>query len=304
MRPGSSRAGFLGGGLLRLAISCAALLAAPHWASADDKPQDISRIVSIGGDVTEVLFALGLGANVVAVDTTSEHPREALAAKKSVGYMRALSSEGVLSMNPTLIIASGGAGPPEVVAALKATPVPYIEVRCEDTPDGVAKKVRLIAGIVGAKDKGDALAQSIEADFKTLAEERAKITKPIHALYIIAVQNGRAIVGGTHTGADAIIHLAGAENVAAGIEGFKPLSDEAALSMAPDVIVMMQGRPGGGGASEIAAMPGLSATPAVKSGRILEFGGSYLLQFGPRAASAARALMQAFQTGAAVSGEK
>jgi iron complex transport system substrate-binding protein len=61
--------------LLRLAVSCIALLAPPLCATADDKPQDISRIVSIGGDVTEVLYALGMAGNVVAVDTTSEYPR-------------------------------------------------------------------------------------------------------------------------------------------------------------------------------------------------------------------------------------
>jgi iron complex transport system substrate-binding protein len=293
-----SRAGNLGAGLLRLAISCAALLAAPLWAAADDKPHDVSRIVSIGGDVTEVLYALGMAANVVAVDTTSEYPREALAEKKSVGYMRALSSEGVLSVNPTVIIASAGAGPPEVVAALKASNIPYVEVRCEDSPEGVVKKVKLIAGIVGAKDKGDALAASIEADFKKLEDERSKITRPARALYIIAVQNGRAIVGGKHTGADAIVRLAGGENAAAEIDGYKPLSDEAALSLAPDVIVTMPGREGDRKA-EIAAMPGLSATPAAKAGRILELGGSYILQFGPRAAAAARELMQTFATASA-----
>ena len=302
MRLAPSRAAISGAGLLRLAISCAALLAAPLSAAADDKPHDVSRIVSIGGDVTEVLYALGMAANVVAVDTTSEYPREALAEKKSVGYMRALSSEGVLSMSPSIIIASAGAGPPEVVAALKASKVPYVEVKCEDSPEGVVKKVKLIAGIVGATDKTDELAASIEADFKTLADERSKIAKPARVLYIIAIQNGRAIVGGKHTGADAIIGLAGGENAAAGIDGFKPLSDEAALAMAPDVIVTMPGREGDRKA-EIAAMPGLSATPAAKAGRILELGGSYLLQFGPRAAGAARELMQAFATDA-VPGKK
>src|SRR5262245_57916438 len=244
MRPGLMRTVITSAGILRLFALAVALLSSPLAAYADDKAHDISRIVSIGGDITEVLYALGMAAKVVAVDTTSEYPREALAEKKSVGYMRALSSEGVLSVDPTLIIASGGAGPPEVVAALKASKVPYVEVRCEDSPDGVVKKVRLIAAIVGAKEKGEELVKSIEADFAALAAERAKIEKPARALYIIAVQNGRAIVGGKHTGADAIIGLAGGENAAGSVDGFKPLSDEAALSMAPDVIVTMPAHTG------------------------------------------------------------
>jgi iron complex transport system substrate-binding protein len=171
-------------------------------------------------------------------------------------------------------------------------------VKGEETTAGVVKKVKLIAGIVGATDRADALAAGIETDFKTLADERSKIAKPARVLYIIAIQNGRAIVGGKHTGADAIIGLAGGENAAAAIDGFKPLSDEAALALAPDVIVTMPGHEGDRKA-EIAAMPGLSATPAAKAGRILELGGSYLLQFGPRAAAAARELMKAFATDAA-----
>ena len=58
---------------------------------------DASRILSIGGDVTEIVYALGAGDRVVGVDTTSQF-RQALKEKKSVGYMRALSSEGVISV--------------------------------------------------------------------------------------------------------------------------------------------------------------------------------------------------------------
>ena len=72
---------------------------------------DTSRILSIGGDVTEILYALGAGARIVGVDTTSQFPAEALQKKQSVGYMRALSSEGVISVGASVILASQGAGP-------------------------------------------------------------------------------------------------------------------------------------------------------------------------------------------------
>ena len=64
------------------------------------------RILSLGGDVTEILHDLGQSDKVVAVDTTSQFPASALKEKNSVGYLRALSAEGVLSVNPTLILAS------------------------------------------------------------------------------------------------------------------------------------------------------------------------------------------------------
>src|SRR5262245_16400055 len=79
-----------------------------------------ARIVSIGGAVTEILYALGAEQRVVAVDTTSLYPERALKEKPNVGYMRALSAEGVLGLNPSLILASEGSGPKETIAVLKA----------------------------------------------------------------------------------------------------------------------------------------------------------------------------------------
>ena len=104
------------------------------------KLSDTSRILSIGGDITEILYALKADGKIIAVDLTSLFPAEALQQKPDVGYLRALSAEGVLSTNPTLIIAAKDAGPPPVVAVLKASAIPYLEVPDDQTPEGVAAK--------------------------------------------------------------------------------------------------------------------------------------------------------------------
>ena len=258
---------------------------------------DASRILSIGGDVTEILYALGAGARVVGVDTTSQFPPQALKEKKSVGYMRALSSEGVISVDATLILASERSGPPEVVKTLKATSVPYVEVPDQHSAAGIAAKVRLIAEAVGAEAEGEKLVAQVEADFKLLAERTAKIKKPLRALFVLAVQNGRAMVGGQNTSADAILELAGAENVATAVNGFRPLPDEAIVELAPDVIVAMR-RSSGSDAHDIDAAASRSrasqSTPAGANKRIVTMDGLYLLGFGPRAPAAARELMGQF----------
>lgn len=267
---------------------------------ADDiKSIDASRIVSVGGDVTETLYELGLGENVVAVDTTSVFPQPEISKKKSVGYMRALSSEGVLAMGPTLILATTKSGPLEVVAALKGSSTPFITVEEPDTPEGVADKVLDIAKVVGKEEAGRAIAERIRNEFDDVAKARAKIVKPARALFLLSVQGGRATAGGRGTAADAMFALAGAENVVTEFEGYKPLSGEAALMLAPEVIVVMKAAPGsratdahGPIATEIAAIEGLADTPAAKNGRIIEFDGSLMLQFGPRAPQAARDLMR------------
>lgn len=277
------------------------VLSAAMAAAARAEPYDTSRIVSVGGDVTEILYALGLGDSVVAVDTTSVHPQPAVSQKKSVGYMRALSSEGVLAVGPTLILATDKAGPPEVVAALKASSTPYVTVEAPDTPEGVAEKVDLVAKIVGKEDAGRTLAARIRADFDAVAQARTRIGSPVKALFLLSVQSGRALAAGRNTSADAMLGLAGAANVMTAFEGYKPLSGEAALELAPEVIVVMKAAPGhqttdAGGpiAAEVAAIKGLADTPAAKNGRIIEFDGSLMLQFGPRAPQAARDLMQVF----------
>ena len=166
---------------------------------------DASRILAIGGDVTEIVYALGAGARVVGVDTTSQFPPEALKEKKSVGYMRALSSEGVISVDATLILASERSGPPEVVKTLKATSVPYVEIPDQHSAAGIAAKVRLIARAIGAEAEGERVVAQVEADFELLAERTARIKRPLRALFVLAVQNGRAVVGGQDTSADAIL---------------------------------------------------------------------------------------------------
>jgi iron complex transport system substrate-binding protein len=254
---------------------------------------DASRILSIGGDVTEIVYALGAGDRVVGVDTTSQYPPQALKEKKSVGYMRALSSEGVISVGASLVLASERSGPPEVVKTLKATTVPLVEVADDNTPDGLARKIRLIAKAIGTEEAGEDLAKKVSTGFATLAERRARIKSPVRALFVLGVQNGRVLAGGKNTSADAMLHLAAATNVAAGASGFRPLTDETIVELAPDVIVAMR-RSSSTDAhdlSQLFELKGIQGTPAGKNRRIVTMDGLYLLGFGPRAPEAASDLM-------------
>lgn len=254
---------------------------------------DTSRVLSIGGDVTEILYALKADGKIIAVDSTSQFPGEALKTKANVGYMRALSAEGVLATNPTLIIAAKDAGPAPVIAVLKASSIPYVEVPDDKTPEGVAAKIRFIAKVVGAENAGEAMAKDVERDFAALAVQRAKIGKPKRALFVLSVQNGRATVAGAGTSADAMLKLAGAVNAAGEAQGYKPLADEAGVQLAPDAIVTMQHGRSGPPSDPISSISALAQSPALKQQQVIEMNGLYLLGFGPRCAGAARELMAA-----------
>ena len=254
---------------------------------------DTSRVLSIGGDVTEILYALKADGKIIAVDSTSQFPGEALKTKANVGYMRALSAEGVLATNPTLIIAAKDAGPAPVVVVLKASSIPYVEVPDDKTPEGVAAKIRFIAKVVSAENAGEAMAKDVEREFAALAVQRAKIGKPKRALFVLSVQNGRATVAGAGTSADAMLKLAGAVNAAGEAQGYKPLADEAGVQLAPDAIVTMQHGRSGPPSEPISSISALAQSPALKQQQIIEMNGLYLLGFGPRCAGAARELMAA-----------
>jgi heme transport system substrate-binding protein len=259
-------------------------------AGRDVTVNDTSRIVSVGGAVTEILYALGLADRVVAVDTTSLYPASALKEKPNVGYMRALSAEGVLGLNPSLVLAIEGAGPKETVAVLEQATVPLVRVPDHYTAEGIVEKVRLIADVAGIRDHGECLAGLVADDLGALENLRAKITRPKKVLFVLSFLNGKPMVAGRNTAADGIINLAGGVNAMGGYEGYKQISDEAVITAAPDVVLSMQRPQDNLDAATVFANAAFSTTPAAAQKSFIAMDGLYLLGFGPRTARAARDL--------------
>jgi iron complex transport system substrate-binding protein len=251
---------------------------------------DASRIVSVGGAVTEILYALGLSDRVVAIDTTSLYPAQALKEKRNVGYMRALAAEGVLGLNPSLVLAIDGAGPKETVAVLEQATVPLVRVPDHYTAEGIVEKVRMIADVAGAHDQGECLANQVKADLAELEKLRAKIVQPKKVLFVLSFLNGKPMVAGRNTAADGIIKLAGGVNAMDSYEGYKQIADEAVIAAAPDAVLAMQRPQDNLDATTVFANPAFSTTPAAAQKSFIAMDGLYLLGFGPRTAAAARDL--------------
>lgn len=254
-------------------------------------PKSSERIVSLGGDATEILYALGLQDRIVAVDSTSLAPPEALKTKANVGYMRQLSAEGVLSTGATVVVANAQAGPPEVVAALRSANLKYLTLPGNESSTNVAEKVRVVGNAFGVEARASDLARRIEDGLKDVAEQREKIAAPLKVIFVLGVTNGRATVGGKGTTAATMIGLAGGTNAAAALNGYKPLTDEALLALAPDVVLTMRREGATDSATLIGSLPGYKLSPAGKQGRLIEMDAGYLLGFGPRTHEAARELM-------------
>lgn len=283
--------------LARMAVFGTALAAMPlAVAGASENGgvfSDNKRIVAVGGAVTEIVYALGEEGKLAARDSTSVYP-EAAFKLPDVGYMRALSPEGVLSVNPTGILALKGSGPKDAIDVLKKSSVPFIEVPETYDHVGVLEKIRVVGKALGADAKAEKLAADLDAKLKAAEEQTADVKDRKRVLFVLSMQNGKILAAGSNTAADGIIKMAGAVNVAAEVPGYKQLADEAVVKAAPDVILMMTHAGPPVSDEVLFANPAIAETPAGKEKKVIRMDGAYLLGFGPRTAYAIYDLAAAF----------
>jgi iron complex transport system substrate-binding protein len=243
------------------------------------------RIIPLDGDVAEIVFALGLGDRVVATDLSATYPPEADALPQ-IGYQRALNAEPILEFDPTLVIGTDLAGPPEVIEELERVGVPVAIVPSPDDATGPATKIRAIAELLGVADRGEQLAASVEGEIAAvspLSPPSSQARLRVAMLYLRG-QNTRLIFGrGTSIGW--LIEATGSVNVASelGIDDTADITAEALISAAPDVLlVTTDGLESVGGIDGLLAMPSVAATPAAMRRAVLAYDAQLMLGNGPR----------------------
>lgn len=216
-------------------VAMALVAGMPVLSAAENAGPRQERLVVMGGPITEIVFALGASGNVVGSDKTSLYPAEAQKLP-SVGVYRALSAEGVLSLNPTKVISGSGIGPAAAVKQLQASGIPLVIVenpRSEETLFAAIEKLgrevsrEKEAGVLAAKIRGQL------AEVRKLMQGRAA-----PRVVFLMGMGGTASAAGTGTQADGIITLAGGKNIFSEFRGYKPVSEEAILKAAPDVILV------------------------------------------------------------------
>ncbi|UTO28879.1 heme/hemin ABC transporter substrate-binding protein [Bartonella harrusi] len=252
-----------------------------------------ARIVSIGGSLTEIVYALGAQDQLVARDSTSVYPQEALKLPV-LGYMRALSPEGVLSLAPEGILLVEGSGPPSAIEILKKASIPLVIIPENYSRESVIEKIRLVGKALHREAEAAALIKKVSGDFVENDALLAKVTKPKRVLFIFSIQNGRVMASGTDTAADSMIKLSGGINAISDYKGYKLLNSEALLKSNPDVILFVAHRGKSTNLEKILAIPAVQATNAAKNNAIKKMDVMYLLGFGPRTADASRELINLF----------
>lgn len=251
--------------------------------------RDAQRIVSLGPDVTEIIFALGAGDKVVAVDRSSKYPAET-ASKANVGYRRSLSPEGILTLNTDLIIASEDIGPPETTDVLNQSAVKIFYVPVDNSRAGLIKKIGLIAKRLDLEKQGEALTQKVVDDFDTATAYASRISADKQKKVVFFHGLARLSGAGSDTAADAFIRYAGGINPLSVYSGYKPVSEEWLVKAEPDVVLMLSDGNGGPTREDVFSVKALQRTPAAKNQSLIVLEGPYMLGFGPRTAEAVRKL--------------
>lgn len=286
----------------RFMFGGAALLLGALPPRAFAQPQ--RRVIVVGGALAEIVYALGAqgtqgGASnlLVGADTTCSYPAAARALPK-VGYQRALSAEGLLSLRPDLILASAEAGPPNVLAQVKQAGVSVVSFAEQHDAGSVRDKITGIATALDAKPQGDALRARFDDEWQRARDTVARSPlatrkQPLRVLFVLNHTGNAAMVAGQRTAADAMLAYAGARNAMQGFNGYRPLSAEALVSAAPDLILTTdEGLSAVGGAAAMLASPGFAATPAGQNKRVVALDALFLLGFGPRLPGAVTTLNQ------------
>ena len=280
-------------GLSATAASGQTQLAAPG-ATADK----VRRIVSVSGAMTEIAYALGAGAQLVGTDTTSVYPPPALQTPK-VGYMRQLSAEGVLSLKPDTVIGTTEAGPSVVMDQLRGAGVNVELVESDHSWAEVRRKVAAVGRAADRASQAQMLLAQLDAQW---ADGQAAVARQrgrkLRAIFILS-HTASPQVAGAKTAANAMLVYAGLVNAFApagqayAFAGYRPMTAEALVAAAPDLIVTTtQGLDASGGLEKFWSRPGLELTPAYRRRALVALDALYLIGFGPRTPQAVAELHQ------------
>ena len=254
------------------------------------KPANPGRWVTVNPVATELALALGDPARLVGVDQTSVLPAT-LASLPRVGYQRTLSTEGILSLRPTLVLATEDAGPPATLQALREANVKVEVLPAAPTVQATRERILRAGLLLNAAPRARQLVAALD---RQLARARARVAaapKPTRVLFLYTRGNASALVSGSDTPADAVLRLAGAENAVRGFTGYRALGAEALVAAAPEALLLPESAVQSlGGIDAVLALPGISLTPAGRDRRVIVMDDAHLLQFGPRLGEAVNEL--------------
>ena len=254
--------------------------------------QAAERIVVAGGSLVELIYAMDAGNRVVGVDETTSFPPQT-EALPHIGYWKQLSSEGILSLRPDSFITWQDAGPQLVFDQLRAQKVNVVTLpRIPATVEQMYANIHTLAKNLGAVEQGNTLVNHLRQRLENVARSSASKPAPVKALFILSAGGSAPQVAGKGSVADAIMALAGAQNVAQHSQ-YRSYSAEALIAANPEVIVVTS-QMVEGDINRLSTVAGITRTAAWKNQRIVTLDQALILGMGPRVADAVETLHRQF----------
>jgi iron complex transport system substrate-binding protein len=259
---------------------------------------DVDRIlpVNLYGSIAEIVFSLGLGDRVIGRDTSTTFP-DATGLPLVTVNGHDLSAEAILELDPSIVLADASIGPSEVFDQLRASGVTVVMLDELQTIADVPDHIRSIAAALGVPEAGERLVARTQQQIDdAIAAVRVPADPPSVAFLYLRGPAGIYLITGAGAGPDAMIEAIGARDAGAalGVTGFKPITSEALINAAPDVIlVLTDSLASVGGIDGLLAIPGVAQTPAGEQRRIVDMDDGVLLNFGTRTGAAITALAEA-----------
>lgn len=235
------------GSVVRLVLMLCVIGIHSGTAYSNEEKTDV-RLVSVGGSVTEILFAVGGKPHIVATDTSSSYPIDAQKLPK-VGYYRQLSIEGVLSLEPTKVFAANGAGPSSVLEQLKSAGIGIRVFEQARTVPGLMSLIREVGQAAGLQSNANVLANKIEEQL--IKVENISQSSGARVVFLMSASDRGLMAAGVNTVPNLIMEIAGVENPYNILDGFQPVSVESFLAINPTHVLIASHRTGGMSAQEL-----------------------------------------------------
>ncbi|MEP7266394.1 MAG: ABC transporter substrate-binding protein [Saprospiraceae bacterium] len=270
--------------LLNFVILVATITSCNRFSNKDEKMNQHVRIVCIAKQYSEIIYALGAEENIVAVDVSSNYPEE-LKKLPTVGYHRALSTEGILAAKPTLILHDNNIGPEHVVKQLEALKIP---MKVFENKGSEIDSTKLLISEIGAyfnkQERAKELCKKLDSNMAQAIENAKQYTDTLKVLVIHFGQASNIYLVMTKNSIAAkMIEWAGGKMAVDDEKGMKQLSAEVVAASDPDVILLTDfGYDRLGVPEKIKELPGVAGTKAAKANRIYRVEEHDLVYLGPR----------------------
>jgi iron complex transport system substrate-binding protein len=243
------------------------------------------RIVCVSKHLTEMLFALGKGNNIIACDLTSTFPDSAKLLH-TVGYHRALNPEGIISMKPDIVIHSNDIGPANVIPQLEKIGLSVKTFGAANTYDSAKLVLAELGKYFGAEAKADSIIHKMDNDMQKVSQltKSIKDTPSVMIIHYGQATNVFFVMSGRNGAGDKMIRLAGGKTAAYDSKGARQISAEAVAAANPDIIIATNFGfdKMGGTIDKFKLVPGVGLTNAAKNNRVYRFEEHDLVYFGPR----------------------